>query len=189
MSVAAVEANSFQKYLIPEESMVVRYCMQKAGAYANRSNPFLAHFVSVGFAVAAVALSAFNTFSYALQLPFKLLFHIAQFNPYRAVFGVAEDLINTTKSLVFVTMGMTFIVAGTLFPKPIFTHFAPLYYSSLEVRLEAELKQEKAENERLKSEVDKLTKGMKTATSRIQTLENQGPNRKSLFRRIIWPFS
>jgi len=188
MSVAAAEANSFQKYLIPEESMVVRYCMLKAGTYANRSNPFLAHFVSVGFAAASVAISAFNTISYTLQLPFKLLFHVAQFNPYRAILGVGEDLVNTAKSLVFVSMGMTFVVAGILFPKPIFTHFAPLYYGSLEVRLEAELEQEKAENERLKSEVDALTKRMETATSRIQTLENRGPNRKSFIRRIFWPF-
>lgn len=187
MSVAAAEANSFQKYLIPEESMVVRYCMQKAGTYASRSNPFLAHFVSVGFAVAAVAISAFNTISYTLQLPFKLLFHVAQLNPYRAVFGVAEDIVNTAKSLVFVTMGMTFIVAGILFPKPIFTHFAPLYYSSREVRLESELKQEKAESERLKSEVDKLSKGMEAATSRIQTLENQGLSGRGFFRKL-WPF-
>ncbi len=187
MSVAAAEANSFQKYLIPEESMVVRYCMQKAGVFANRSNPFLAHFVSVGFAVAAVAISAFNTISYMLQLPFKILFHVAQFNPYRVVVGAAQDLVNTAKSLVFVTMGVTFIVAGTLFPKPIFTHFAPLYYSSLEVRLKSDLKQEQAENKRLQKEVEKLTKAMEAATSRLQTLENQGPGGRSFLRRL-WPF-
>lgn len=133
-----VGANIFQKYLIPEESRLIRFCMQKAGLYSESPYFFYAHFVSVGFAVVAVAMSFFNIISYILQIPLKLILRVVQFDPFGIVTGLMTDASQVMKSIVFVSLGATFITAGLLFPKPIFTHFAPEYYETLEIRLQKE---------------------------------------------------
>lgn len=119
--------------------MLVRYCMQKAGIYGSHSNFFYSHIVSVAFAAGAVAMSFFNTISYFLRAPFNIILNVVQFNPIGAVVGLISDCTNVIRSLVFVSLGVTFIVAGLLFPKAIFSHFAPEYYNDLETRLREEV--------------------------------------------------
>ncbi|NGX48122.1 MAG: hypothetical protein K1000chlam3_01512 [Chlamydiae bacterium] len=188
------EANIFQKYLIPSESRMVRYCMQKAGIFSSCSNFFYAHFVSVGFAVAAVAMSFFNTFSYFLQSPFKIILKIVQFNPIGAVTGFIGDLTNGVRSLVFVSMGVTFIVVGLLFPKAIFTHFAPEYYDSLEARLLQENAMLRKKNNRLEEENKTNIAVIDKESTVIQDLERENddlkhPIRNACCRKLVFFFS
>lgn len=167
------EANIFQKYLIPSQSHYVRFSMQKAGVFANRSNFFFSHFLSVGCAIAAIALSFFNTFIYLLQAPFRVLLHVVQLSPFRAIFGFLEDLTNVARSLVFVSMGTTFIVAGLFFPKAVFSHFAPEYYDSLEERLDHENARLRKKIERLEADLSEVTKVAEKATLLVQERENE----------------
>lgn len=145
-------SNVFQRHLIPPDSLNVRFVMQKAGEYGNSTNIFYAHVVSVGFAIVAVALSFFNAFSYALRTPFNILVNVLSFSPIQVVKDLAGDLTGVAKSMVFVSLGVTFVVAGVLFPQAIFTHFAPEYSDTVEVRLRNELEKERKEKQELKTE-------------------------------------
>lgn len=141
-----------QRNLIPEKSRYVRFVMQKAADFGSSSNLFYAHVVSVGFAVAAVVMSAFNAISYLLQTPVKILLNIVQFNPLKLVANFVVNLGDVAKSLLFVSLGVTLVVAGFLFPAPIFKHFSPEYYKPKEQRLEEQLDEAKAEVAELKAE-------------------------------------
>lgn len=143
---AKSNTNFIQRNLIPEDSCNVRYVMQQAAYYGSSDTLVVAHFVSIAFAVVAVAMSALNTISYLLQAPIKILLNVVQFNPFGLVADFFLDVGDVARSALFVCLGLTLVVAGFLFPKPIFTHFSPEYYEPLEVRLEQQL--EKA-NERI----------------------------------------
>ncbi|MBS0629937.1 MAG: hypothetical protein JSS30_06945 [Verrucomicrobia bacterium] len=158
MSAVAVESNTnfIQRNLIPEESRNVRYAMQKAAHFGSSSHPFVSHVVSVAFAVMAVVMSAFNAISYLLQAPIKILLNIVQFNPVAVFTDFAMDIGDLAKSLLFVSLGVTLVVAGFLFPGPIFNEFSPEYYEPLEVRLEQQLEQAKAKYEELEEKYHKL---------------------------------
>lgn len=128
-----------QRNLIPEKSRYVRYVMQKAADFGSSDHFFYAHVVSVGLAVAAVVMSAFNALSYLLQTPVKILLNIVQFNPLGLVTNFVMNLGDVAKSLLFVSLGVTLVVAGVLFPAPIFKHFSPEYYKPMEQRLKQKL--------------------------------------------------
>jgi len=176
-------ANIFQMYLIPEESKWVRFSMLKAGELSNRSNFFLSHFLSVGCAIAAVAMSFFNTFSYLLQIPFKIPLKIVQFDPIGIVTGIVGDLLGAAKSVVFVSMGATFVVAGLLFPREIFTHFAPEHYLCLEARLSNENTSLQKSSLRKDEEINSLTEALTESSTRIQELEKEVDGLKHPIKR------
>ncbi|NGX60221.1 MAG: hypothetical protein KR126chlam3_01390 [Chlamydiae bacterium] len=166
-------ANFFQKNLIPEKSNLVRYCMYKAGVFASHSNIFYAHFASVGCAIAAIAISFFNMLSYFLQPPFKILLNIVQFSPIKSVKNLFFDIANGVQSLVFVSMGMTFVVAGSIFPKAIFTYFAPEYYQTLKERNQHEIERNKRKISRLEEENNELSSIMDTTSAQLQNFERE----------------
>jgi len=155
-AVSTTSSNFIQRNLIPEDSHYVRYVMQKAAHFGTHDNLLIAHGVSVAFAVLAVALSVFNAISYLLQTPVKILLNIVQFNPIGLVAHPVIDISSCLKSLLFVSLGVTFVVAGFLFPAALFTHFSPEYYEPLEVRLEQKLKVAEDENANLKAKVKHL---------------------------------
>lgn len=182
------EANVFQKYLIPSESRYVRYCMQKAGIYGNRPNFFYSHIVSVAFAIAAVVMSFFNALSYFVRIPLSILLNIVQFEPIGVVIGLINDCTNVIRSLVFVALGVWFIVAGLLFPKPIFFYFAPEYCDSLETRLMDEVSVLKEriswlENEfhAKQEELDGAHKLIDDQKKTIESFKSQKSGRKKFF--------
>ncbi len=147
--------NLLQTSLIPEESRNVRYLMIKAKDFSSSENLLVAHLIPAILAAASVALSAINALSYLLQAPFKILLNIVQFRPLGFFLDFAQDLSNLARSLIFVSLGATLVVAGLLFPKPIFTHFAPEYYQSLPERLKYERDQKLEENKNLGSEIER----------------------------------
>jgi len=150
-SIAALETqgNVFQKYLIPPESKIVIFLMQKAGELGKNKNFFKSRVFSVALVVAAVVLSFFNAISYLLQIPVKLLLNICRFDPVSFVKNFVEDLSSFARSVVFVSLGVTFVVAGFLFPAEVFSHFAP--------EEESEALSQR-ENERLKDQNNQLKK-------------------------------
>lgn len=159
MTVAPVaaksEPNFFQKKLIPEESRNVRYLMIKAAYFSSSEHLFVAHFVSVTLAVAAVALSAINVLSYLLRIPIKILLNVVQFCPLRLFVDLAQDFVNVARSLLFVSLGVAIIVVGFLLPQPFFSSLAPEYYQSYAERLKHESEQKDAENRELAGQVGK----------------------------------
>ncbi|MDN3505908.1 MAG: hypothetical protein P0S96_01610 [Simkaniaceae bacterium] len=181
-------ANIFQKYLIPEESKWVRFSMLKAGEFANRSNFLLSHFLSVGCAVAAVAMSFFNTFSYLLQIPFEIPLKIVQFDPIGIATGITYDLMGVAKSIVFVSMGATFVVAGLIFPREIFTHFAPEHYLSLEARLSAEVASLQKSSLRKDAEINELNETATKSSEKVVELEEKIKSLKHPIRRWLPKF-
>jgi hypothetical protein len=160
MTLAPVAAKSnpnlIQTSLIPEESRNVRYLMIKAKDFSSSENPLVAHLIPAILAAGSVALSAINALSYLLQAPIKILLNIVQFRPLGFFVDFAQDLTNLARSLLFVSLGATLIVAGILFPKPIFTHFAPEYYESLPERLKHERDQKIEETKNLGGEIGRL---------------------------------
>ena len=144
-----LQPNLVQKYFIPDESLKVRYCMLKAAQFGNSDRFFSAHFLSVACVLTAVVFSLFNSFSYVLQIPCKILLNIAQFTPIFIIPSIISDLKSCALSLLFVSLGVTFVVAGCLFPKVIFTHFAPEFCETYETRL-------RNENELLKDQINHL---------------------------------
>ena len=182
------EANIFQRHLIPEESRLVRYSMQQAGIYGSRTNVFYAHFVSVGFATTAVAMSFFNAISYFLQIPFRIVLKMVQFNPPGAAIALVEDATNVVKSLVFVSLGATFITAGLLSPKAIFTHFAPEYYDTLEERLKQENSLNQKKIARLEEELSKANQSLDRASFKLEEQRKELDALKRSTRRTWWRF-
>ena len=166
-------SNIFQRHLIPPDSLNVRYVMQKAGEFGNRDNLFYAHVASVSMAIVAVALSFFNAFSYALRTPFNLVVNILSFSPVKMAEDLVGDLTGMAKSMVFVSLGVTFVVAGVLFPGAIFTHFAPEYSDCIEVRLKNELKGQRKEMLALKAENKKLKEQIDDQSIIIQQIEKK----------------
>jgi len=147
--------NLLQMNLIPEASRNVRYLMIKAKDFSGSENVLVAHLIPAILAATSVALSAINALSYLLQAPIKILLNVVQFRPMGLFIDFAQDLTNLARSLLFVSLGATLIVAGLLFPKPIFTHFAPEYYQSLTERQKNELDQKEEENNKLGGEIEK----------------------------------
>jgi|GEM_PF-2714032 len=178
-------ANVFQKYLIPEESKWVRFSMLKAGEFANRSNFFLSHFLSVGCAIAAVAMSFFNALSYLLQIPFIIPLKIVQFDLIGIATGISYDLIGVAKSIVFVSMGATFVVAGVLFPREIFTHFAPEHYLCREERLSNDNVSLTKSSLRKDEEINLLNDAMTEASSLNGKLNKELKRLKHPIRRWL----
>lgn len=151
--------NFIQRNLIPEDSRYVRYFMIKAADFGCSENLLFAHVVSVSCAVFAVALSAFNSISYLLQVPAKIILNIFRLNPIRAVTDFVGDLSDMAKSLLFVSLGVTLVAAGLFLPAAIFTHFCPEYYKSREERQEEELERANAKIRELDTELKEKDKG------------------------------
>lgn len=161
--------NPLQISLIPEESRNVRYLMIKAKDFSGNENLLVAHLIPAILAAASVALSAINALSYLLQAPIKILLNVVQFRPMGLFIDFAQDLTNLARSLLFVSLGATLIVAGLLFPRPIFTQFAPEYYQSLSERQKHELAQKEEENKKLGGEIGREKMKNKDQTAiRIQ---------------------
>ncbi len=170
MSVAAQtvegEANAFQKYLVPLESSGVRWSMQKAEEFGSSENFIYAHVISVAFAVGAVAMSLINAVSYILLIPCQMLVNVISLSPMSLVTDIFVGITNAAKSLLFVSLGVTFVVVGVFFPDAIFSHFAP-------VRLKDRVAFLEKENSRLEKELEKSNELLDIATTTIQELERK----------------
>lgn len=129
------EFDYIQRYLLPAESKSVRYCMQKASEMSEREDFVTRRLFSVPFVIASIALSFFNAISYLLQIPFIILLNVVRFAPLRLVTDPAIDLINVARSLLFVGMGIPLALAGLIFPKDVFSRFAPDAIEAGEERL------------------------------------------------------
>lgn len=169
----------WQKSLIPAESVLVRSAMRQAAKWGGSDNFFYSHFLSVACAVCAVVFSFFNGLSYILQIPFKLVLNILRFSPLQAVIDPFLDLRSGSLSFLFVSFGITFIVAGTLFPGPIFTFFAPEYFDSKEEKLEHLNNQLQKENTALSGLNEDRAKKIESAA---QYLDKQNKELESLKR-------
>ena len=147
------EPDFFQKYLIPvpEESYYICVVMTKAAQCAKSDHFLKAHGASALLATIAVAMSVFNTFSYLLQIPFKVVLNVLALTPHYIIPTLLNDSKNVVLSFVFVCLCSTFIVAALLTPK-IFTNFAPYVPKTREQILEERLKKTEEEKKELKNE-------------------------------------
>ena len=161
--------NPFQKFLIPVESKWVCYAMRKAGEYGSSGNFIYAHVLSVAIAVSAVALSALNAFLYLIQTPFKCLLNIVRFSPLDLVKNLLIDVASIVQSVVFVSLGVPFVVAGAIFPHAIFSYFAPEYYDTLESSYE----RLRIENGELKGKLGVSEERVETQAIVIRDLQNK----------------
>lgn len=168
------EANVFQKYLIPPNSCGVRWAMQKAGEYGTSENFIQAHITSVAFAISAVVMSFFNALSYFLLIPCYILVDVFSFSPIALFTDIFTGIANSIQSWVFVSLGVSFVAAGLLFPDATFSHFAPEYYQTLDVRHKNRVGQLEKENSALREELDKTTESLDIAMSKIQEYEGKG---------------
>lgn len=146
---SADDVNLFQRYLIPTESRWVRFTMMKASECAREGNIFTSRVYSVALAIGAVVMSFFNAVSYLFGMPFRFGLHIFHFDPFNAFVDLGEDVTAVLRSLVFVSLGVTFVVAGLLFPEAIFTHFAPEDEGNEKERLQQEIERLAEENKEL----------------------------------------
>jgi len=206
MSVAAASPNMnfIQRNLIPEDSCNVRYLMQQAAYYGSSESVLVAHFVSVSFAVFAVAISAINAASYLLQAPIKILLNVVQLNPLGMISDFFLDIGDLGKSLLFVSLGLTLVVSGFLIPGPIFGYFSPEYYEPLETRLQQQLDLANKKYQDLESKynelkekcrdrveiqldyerrLEELNQNQKTSTSKFLSCKPSRWLRKSLWDR------
>ncbi len=123
----AIEVNLFQRYLIPSDSKWVGRCMQKADSFGKTSDFIYSRVLSGALVTVAVAMSFFNAISYVLQIPFKALLNVVRFNPVDLVLDIGRDITNVIRSYAFVMIGIYLIVLGFLYPKQVYSHFAPEY--------------------------------------------------------------
>lgn len=119
------QPNIFQRYLIPEESHLVRIVLQKAGEWGKSKNIFYSRILTVVLAICAVIFSLLNTICYLLQTPVKMLLNIIHLNPLNLIEEFIIDIGSALSSFLFVSFGATFIVAGILFPAVVFPYFSP----------------------------------------------------------------
>ena len=158
---APAEITPFQRHLVPESSDWVRFCLQNAGKFSTGDNFFTSRVYSVACAVAAVVFAAFNMISYTLRAPLRVLLNIVEFSPLKALIDLVSDVRDAVLSFLIVSLGVTFVVAGLIFPAPIFTNFAPECIETLQSQI-GDLKQSlKERDEELKSsgaEVDAIGK-------------------------------
>jgi hypothetical protein len=183
--VSRPEANFFQQYLIPEDAKWVRYAMLKAGEFSVRSSPLLSHVASTACVVAAVVLSTFNAFSYLLQIPLSLPLKLVQFDLVGFVQSPIANLISAVQSVVMFSLGPTLVTVGLLFPKELFTHFAPEHYLSLEQRLQQENESLKRSTLRKDAEIDGLTESLTIAATKIEELKQEVHKRKHPIRKLL----
>ncbi len=162
-------ANPFQKHLIPSESRWVRYVMQKAGEFSRYDNFFTSRALSVACAIAGVVLSLFNTISYLLQAPIRIILNIVTFSPIKLTTDFIQDLVNGALSFAFVSLGVTFVISGLLFPEPIFTNFAPENEETLSGKLE-ETENDLSTKEK---EIEKLVRALNVLSDRVEELEGE----------------
>lgn len=120
-----MQSNIFQKYLIPEESHWVRTVLQKAGEWGKSPSILYSRVLTVALAVCAVILSLLNTISYILEIPIKILLNIIHLHPLNLITEFINDISSALRSFFFVSFGVTFIIAGVLFPAVVFPYFAP----------------------------------------------------------------
>lgn len=163
-------ANLFQKYLIPAESKWVRMLMEEADSLSQSSIPLVARLASVVAVAVATFFSLLNSASYALQIPIKILLNVVRFDPLSLGVDLAKDVASVFRSLAFVAVGVSLVIAGPFFPKELFSHFAPSHQGSrldvLEednqeflqrtIALEEEKKLLKSEIASLKDQVERL---------------------------------
>ena len=143
------EFDYIQRYLLPAESKSVRYCMQKASEMSEREDFVSCRLFSIPFVIASIALSFFNAISYLLQIPFMILLNIVCFAPLRLVTDPVIGIINVARSLLFVGMGIPLALAGLIFPKDVFSRFAPDAIEAGEERLVRD-------NENLQKRIEEL---------------------------------
>ena len=117
--------NVFQRYLIPFDSKKVCYLVDKAKDFGCSRNFFYAHFISIALTITAIVFSFFNAISYLLQAPVRILLNVIRLDPLNLLRNFLEDIIDVIRSLFFVSLGISLVVSGFLFPKTIFPYFAP----------------------------------------------------------------
>ena len=119
------EFDLIQRYLIPSDSISVRYCMDAAWQMSRREDPLTKRLFPIPFVVAGVALSFFNAISYFLQIPFITLFNFARMAPVRLLTDPFVQIINTARSVLFIGLGLPLTISGLIFPEAVFSRFAP----------------------------------------------------------------
>ena len=185
------EVNFFQKHLIPPESKWVRFMMHKAGVYSCEGNFVSSRLFSVMSAICAIGMSFFNALSYFLQAPIKILLNIVNFNPIGVVRDFISDLTNVIRSMIFVSLGLTFIVIGLFLPQAIFTHFAPEYDVTPEAKLLSEneiLKKKLESEEELRTKASQKTeKSLSILSNHIQELKKEIEELRSEKKKLKKP--
>ncbi len=159
---AEYDFNKFQRYLIPSDALYVRYAMTKASHFANKKSRFYAHTVPIAFAVAAVVMAFFNVISYLLQSPLRVARNIVCFRPVEVLKDLIQDITNVARSLMYIPLGVAFIVAGFFLPKLIYSNFAPDFCNTLEERLVQQIEDGDKQIKRLQHEKDELEQGNST---------------------------
>lgn len=164
------EGNIFQKYLIPPDSKWTRVVMQKAGDYATKGNFVTSRVVCVSLTICAIAFSFFNMISYFLEAPIKILLNVVRFNPVDLVTDFIGDLVSIIRSWTFVGLGVTFVVAGLLFPQEIFAKFAPEYEISMQDQLVLYAERLEEAYGKKKEQEELASKDVSVATEHLQKL-------------------
>lgn len=157
------DSNRFQKHLVPEKSSIVRSLLRRAGEWGKCDSMFYSRFLTVALVVGAIVLSLFNTISYLLEIPLKILLNVVHIYPKKLVEDFVVGITCALRSFLFVSFGITFLVAGVLFPKVVFSYFAPntietpltqLYF------LKESLKEEKVKLEKIEEENQRLIEAL-----------------------------
>jgi hypothetical protein len=187
MATSAAVSNEFdliQRHLLPQDSVAVRYCMDRASEMTKRRNFFTKHFFPLPFLVAAVAFSFFNAISYFLQIPFITLLNIVRLEPLCFLTHPLACIINALRSALFVGLGLPLLIAGVVFPEAVFIRFAPDVIVTKEGRLVYENKMLREQIFNLKEEIHRQKLLMDAQAIIIQN--NTGSSRSILDKFKFW---
>ena len=169
-SSAVSQGNFFQRNLVPDESNLVRWVMQNAAEAASSDSYPVSRVLSVAYAISAVVISFFNTFTYLLVTSCRILENVIQFEFSNAFWVLGSGLCDTTRSFILGTLGVIYVVAGAAFPEAIYGVFCPS-------KLPPTVAQQ------LGDQVEKLEQEAKELRDQVRTLTDPNNNRSQLQAR------
>lgn len=167
-----ISQNAFQN-LIPKDSTVVRKVMQQGAKCSLSSNIIKAHLFSTACTVAAIALSILSIPAYAIRGICEFSVRLLTFQISSAFIFLATNMLNAGKSLLFVTVGVSYVAVGLFFPKKIYPYVSPKEGSVQEIT-EVLNKQLIASRQRELSALGKITdlkKKLKASQKNLKQLE------------------
>jgi len=111
--------NFVQRHLIPADSQRVRQAMTNAKTSHYRLQ-------SMAYGIQALALTILHAPHYVVDIPCNFVASLLNGRIRDAFYkDVGGNLLDITKSVIFVPMSVFFVVAGLIMPKGVYSYFAP----------------------------------------------------------------
>lgn len=116
--------HSANQVTVPLFPSGIRTCMDTAAELSKEETIFQRHIASSAYAAAAVALSACALVSHVGLGVYHFTIELLTFHPIAALIALGESLLFTAQALLFITVAVTAIALGLLFPGTIYPLFS-----------------------------------------------------------------